>query len=89
MEARRTFQGEASGSKFWIIVAALIVVMALAFGGLYLSKGLSTSTAAPATKHVVLSGPGPMAPNVKDRDPEVRQTQQAPAVKNPLRPGYI
>jgi len=88
MEARRTFQGEASGSKFWIVVAALLAVMALAVAGLYISKAASsTSAATPATKHVVLSGPGPMAPNVKDRDPEVQQS--APAVRSHLRPGYI
>jgi uncharacterized iron-regulated membrane protein len=85
MEARRTFQGEASGSKFWIVVAALVAVMTLAIAGLYLSKASSTATAAPATKHVVLSGPGPMAPNVKDRDPET----SVPAVRSLKHPGYI
>ena len=85
MEARRAFQGQASGSKFWIIVAALVAVMALAVAGLYLSKASSTATAAPATKHVVLSGPGPMAPNVKDRDPET----SVPAVRSLKHPGYI
>lgn len=86
MEARRTFQGESSGSKFWIVVAALFAVMALAIAGVYLSKGASTaSTATPATKHVVLSGPGPMAPNVKDRDPET----SVPAVRSLKHPGYI
>jgi len=84
MEARRTFQGEASASKFWIVVAALLAVMALAIAGVYLSKG-TASTAAPATKHVVLSGPGPMAPNVKDRDPET----SVPAVRSLKHPGYI
>ncbi|TMB94776.1 MAG: hypothetical protein E6J40_13395 [Chloroflexi bacterium] len=86
MEARRTFQGEASGSKFWIVVAALLAVMALAVAGLYISKAASsTSAATPATKHVVLSGPGPMAPNVKDRDPET----SVPAVRSLKHPGYI
>ena len=88
MEARRAFQGEAIGSKLWIVIAALFAVMALAVAGVYLSRG-SASTAAPATTHVVRSGPGPMAPNVKDSLPEAQQTQAAPHVRSPLRPGSL
>jgi hypothetical protein len=88
MELRRAFQGEARDSKFWIAVAALFAVMALAVAGVYLAKG-SASTAAPATTHVVLSGPGPMAPNVKDRESNSQpsQSQQVPAGRSHLRPG--
>lgn len=53
MEARRTFEAGAKSSKqIWIVVAALLVVLALGVAGAYFAKSL-TSASAPASGHVV------------------------------------
>jgi flagellar basal body-associated protein FliL len=79
MEARRAFQtGARSSKQIWIVVAALLAVMALGVAGAYLAKGL-TSASAPASQQVVQGnfqgGPthrGRIAPNLLDKN------QQAP-----------
>ena len=55
MEARRTFQGDAKSSRIWIVVAALLAVIALGLAGGYAAKGV-TSKSAPSSAPVVQTG---------------------------------
>jgi hypothetical protein len=64
MEARRTFEGGAKGSRIYIVVAALLAVIALGLAGGYAAKGLS-SVSAPAKVQTVQPGLY-TAPDAKD-----------------------
>jgi flagellar basal body-associated protein FliL len=78
MEARRAFQTDARSSQFWIVIAALLTVLALGVVGAYLAKGLNQTSAPSSSQVVQTSIPGrdpysprdPMtAPNTSAADP--------------------
>jgi flagellar basal body-associated protein FliL len=84
MEARRAFQtGARSSKQIWIVVAALLAVVALGVAGAYLVKGLTSSSAA-ASQQVVQGnfqgGPthrGRIVPNLLDRQAEAAPVSAA------------
>jgi hypothetical protein len=76
MEVRRTFRTGAKGSKqIWIVVAALLAVVALGVAGAFLAKGL---TAAGAPTSVKTVSTGVMAPDAQDRNAKFIQAHSGP-----------
>ena len=89
MEARRAFQSGAKSSKqIWIVVAALLAVLALGVAAAYLAKGV-TSASAPSSGHVVQAsvvGSDPYSPRDSMSAPNTSAADPY-SPRDPLRAG--
>lgn len=76
MEVRRTYRtGARSYKQIWIVVAALLAVVALGVAGAFLAKGLTAAGASTSAKTV---STGVMAPDAQERNAKIMQVHSGP-----------